>query len=338
MQQAMIVTSIVLPIMLAAPTADMMRSMFLWCFTPAAILNIFFVFGNSPSIVAALKGYPGYFLGKNYLGEFSTIVLLLALYETFYSGLRRALGIIVVAIAILLLFWSNSKTAIALALVIPFLSGLTLLVRKITHISPAIILLSIPLCYAVLAGISNFSIERISYMLYGDSSLTGRTVIWDFVNYKIARRPLLGWGYQSFWLAGPNAPSLDAPGWIKTMPDGHNGYVDTKAELGYVGLALLVSFIIATLHGVGRVADRHPSRAWIMLSLALYAIAYNFLESLWMRSYEFLWVVFLIVVAEVARHWYLFPRTVAAWRLRPQGPRSPNRLRGKMRLPRANAG
>lgn len=269
-QQGMIVTSIVLPAMLAAPTADMMRGLFLWCFAPAAILNFFFVFENSPSVVAALKGYPGFFLGKNYLGEFSGIVFLLALHEMFYSGLRRVSGIVVVTIAVLLLVWSNSKTAFGLALMVPLLAGLTLFVRKITRISPAIIVSSIPLCFVLLSSVSNFNIERISYMLYGDSSLTGRTVIWDFANYEIARRPLLGWGYQSFWLAGPDAPSIvDGPGWVKTMPDGHNGYVDTKLELGYVGLVFLLVFIIATLHGIGRVADRDPARARLVLSLAL---------------------------------------------------------------------
>jgi exopolysaccharide production protein ExoQ len=318
-QEAMVVTSIVVPAMLAAPTADIMRGLFLWCFAPGAILNVFFVINNSPSVVAALKGYPGFFLGKNYLGEFSGIVFLLALREAFHSGLRRAIGIVIVAIAILLLFFSNSKTAFGLALAVPLLAGLTLLVKKVSRISPAIILLSIPVLYVLLSSVSNFSIERISYMLYGDSSLTGRTVIWDFANYEIARRPLLGWGYQSFWLAGPGAPSLvEAPGWVKTMPDGHNGYVDTKLELGYVGLVLLLVFIIATLHGVGRVADRAPARAWLVLSLVLYVIGYNFLESLWMRGFEFLWVVFVILAAEIARYWQPFPLRRVAYR-----PRSP---------------
>src|SRR5262245_28350726 len=71
-QQVMIVTSIVLPAMLAVRTADLMRGLFL-CFALAAILNVFFVLGNAPSIVKVLDGYPGYFLGKNYLGEFSAI-------------------------------------------------------------------------------------------------------------------------------------------------------------------------------------------------------------------------------------------------------------------------
>ena len=31
------------------------------------------------------------------------------------------------------------------------------------------------------------------------------------------------------------------------MPNAHNGYYDTMLEMGYVGYALLVTFIIATI-------------------------------------------------------------------------------------------
>ena len=34
-------------------------------------------------------GYPGYFLGKNYLGECATVALLLSLHEMLYPGFRR---------------------------------------------------------------------------------------------------------------------------------------------------------------------------------------------------------------------------------------------------------
>jgi exopolysaccharide production protein ExoQ len=75
-------------------------------------------------------------------------------------------------------------------LTLAFLAGLTLITGKRMRISPAIVLLSIPFCYAVLSSVSNFNMNRVSYMLYGDSSFTGRQIIWDFVNYEIARRPL----------------------------------------------------------------------------------------------------------------------------------------------------
>jgi exopolysaccharide production protein ExoQ len=316
-QQVMIVTSIVLPTMLAARTTDMMRGLFL-CFAFASILNVFFVLDGTQTIVVIgaadahhmirkYLGSPGYFRQKNQLGEFATTALLLSLHEILYPGRRRVLGIIGVGLAISLIFSSDSKTALGLALISPILAGLTLITRKITRISPAIILLSIPLCYVVSSSISHYNMNLLSYKLYGDPTFTGRTVIWDFAQQEIERSPLLGWGYQSFWLV-PGSPAAEAPGyWIKMMPEAHNGYYDTMLEMGYVGLAFLVIFIITTLHAIGRLADRDPPRAWLVLSLALFIILYNFLESLWMRGFEFLWVVFLILAAEIGRYWQPLP-------------------------------
>ena len=104
------------------------------------------------------------------------------------------------------------------------------------------------------------------------------------------------------------------------MPNSHNGYYDTKLEMGYVGLAFLLAFILATLHAVGRVADRDPGRALLLLSLALFVILWNFFESIWMRGFEFLWVMFVIVAAEIARYWLPFPLGKAAYGSRRQRP------------------
>jgi len=314
-QQAMIVTSIVLPAMLAAREADMMRGLFL-CFAFALILNVFFVLEGSVdtgNCSATQFCYQGYFEGKNYLGECAAAAFLLSLHEIVHRGQRRALGIIAAATAIVLVSVSDSKTAFGLIIVSPILALLTLTVRKITRISPAIILLSIPLCYVIVSKVSHIDVMgRMAYILYHDSTLTGRTIIWDFANYEIGRSPLLGWGYQSFWLV-PGSPSGEAPGWVKMMPNAHNGYYDTTLELGYVGLALLYVFIIATLHAVGRVADRDPARAWLLLSLALFFVMWNYFESLWMRGFEFLWIVFLIVAAEIGRYWQPLPLRRAAY-------------------------
>jgi O-antigen ligase len=303
-QQAMIVVSIVVPAMLAARQTDLMRSLFL-CFAVATILNVFFVLGRPPiDTKFATWGYPGYFPGKNYLGECEAIALLLALHETIYPGKRRLFGILVAIAAMVLLVLSNSKTAMGLSFLVPLLAGATLLLRRVTRLSTAIILLSIPVVWLIFTTLTGFSIYRVSHILYGDSTFTGRSIIWDFVESEIEHRPLLGWGYQSFWLVGPDAPSIvNAPGWVKDMPNGHNGYLDVKVELGYAGYALFMAFMFATLHAIGRVADRAPIRAWLLLTLALQIIITNGLESIWMRGFEMLWVVFLILVAEIGRYW-----------------------------------
>jgi O-antigen ligase len=290
---------------------DLMRGIFL-CFALGAILNVFFVFGNSASEVNKLGGFPGYLPGKNSLGEFTAVALLLSLHETVFPGLRRAVGIVVAIIAGWLLFVANSKTSIGLAFIAPLLAGIVLIIRKFTRISPAMLLLSIPACYAILSRVSGFNMNRVSSIIYGDPTFTGRTIIWDFADYMVQRRPVLGWGYQSFWLVGTDAPSIiEAPGFVKFMPNAHNGYYDTMLELGNVGYILLLVFIIVTLHAVGRVADRNPRRAWLLLSLALFIIIHNYLESTWMRGFEFLWVVFVVVTVEINRYQQPLPRTNA---------------------------
>jgi len=311
-QQVMVITSIVLPGMLAMRAADMVRGLFL-CFAFALILNLYFVlegsvtYANYGSRGIINIGYQGYFQGKNYLGECSAVAFLLSFSEILHRGWRRVLGIIFVVIAAALLFLSDSKTAIGLVIICPLLAQLTLTIRKMTRISLGIILMLIPFCYLILSRALQVDIVgRLSYLLYNDSTLTGRTIIWDFVEYKIGERPLLGWGYQSFWLV-PGSPSVDAPGWVKMMPNAHNGYYDAMLEMGYVGFAFLVVFIIATLHAVGRVAERDPVRAWLLLSLALFIICWNYFESLWMRGFEFLWVVFVVVSTEIARCWQPVP-------------------------------
>ena len=112
------------------------------------------------------------------------------------------------------------------------------------------------------------------------------------------------------------------------MPNAHNGYYDTTLEMGHIGLTLLLVFIIATLHAIGRVADRDPARARLLLSLALFVICYNYFESLWMRGFEFLWVMFVFVAAEIGRYWQPLPLRRAAYRSRSPKPGGPGPLPG----------
>jgi O-antigen ligase len=306
-QQVMIVACIVLPAMLAPRNMDLLRGMYL-CFAIAMVLNIFFVIGGYQTFADRIAiGYSGYFTSKNYLGECAAIALVASLYELFTSGTRRIFGIIVIIISVVLIMYANSKTALGLALLAPVLAAIVLAVRRATGLSPAAFVWLVIIGYLLFATVVGFTMGRLSYALYGDSSFTGRQIIWDFAKHEIEQRPLTGWGYQSFWLVGPDGPSVrDAPGWVKTMPNAHNGYYDTILETGYIGFAILLAFLTATLHGLGRILDRNPARGWTMLSLAFYVIIHNGLESAWVRGFEFMWVAFLILVAEIARYYQIW--------------------------------
>ena len=164
----MIVISIVPPAMLAARNVDIMRALFL-CFALALILNV--LYGGSDIQINNFKlvdvGFRGYFETKNPLGECASVAFLLSLHEILQRGWRRALGLFVIIVAILLVFSSNSKTAFALALICPLLAWAILLLRKMTRVSPAMVVVSIALSYTLVSEISHYDVMgRISYILY----------------------------------------------------------------------------------------------------------------------------------------------------------------------------
>jgi exopolysaccharide production protein ExoQ len=309
-QQAMIIISIVLPILLASRTADVMHGMFL-CFAFALIVNVYAVLNQEPmdiGIGTPRLCYSGIYTFKGILGECAAIALLFSLHEILYSGWRRIFGVIVIGIALYLVVMSDSQGSLGFAVLAPLVAGVTLFTSKRMRASPAIVLGSIPVIWVVLSSLTGGLVGRISWYLYGNYTLSGRTFIWDFANLEIARRPLLGWGYQSFWLVGPDAPSIvDAPGWIKEMPSSHSGYLDTMVDMGYLGLVSLLIFLFATLHAIGRVVEREPGRGWVLLTIALYIIVTNFIETGWMHGVDMLWLIFLIVAAETGRYWKPFP-------------------------------
>ena len=51
-------------------------------------------------------------------------------------------------------------------------------------------------------------------------------------------------------------------------------------------------------------------------ALAVHIIITNGLESLWMRGFEMLWIVFVILAAEAARYWKAAPARVPSLRAR----------------------
>jgi O-antigen ligase len=305
--EIMLLITIILPSMLVVRTADMMRGVF-FCFALGSILNAVWIFGGySKELMAGSgdAGYPGYLSDKNTLGQFAAFAIILSLYEVFFHpGWRRALGLIITVTGAYLIFAAHSKAALGCVVLAAILAKLQLFIGKKMRVSPPILLLLLSICYLVLSRIVGNLINRISWYIFHNYNLSARTDIWNFVNFEIAKRPLLGWGYRSFWLVGPDSPNIvDSGGWIKAMPEAHNGYLDTILDTGYIGLVLFLVFVFTTLHAIGRVADRDPARAWLLLSIVLFIILVNFLESGWMRGADALWLMFVVVAAEAGRHW-----------------------------------
>lgn len=268
----------------------------------AAFLNALVVAFSPPGPL----GHEGIYTQKNTLGGAATLMTYFALYAV-WTGRRgvRVIGIVVFLVAFNLLVASQSKTAFAVAILAPLVACGLLCFMRALRISAAlttvIVVISLAVTYQLGSVAFLWDFEAVAATLFGDPTLTGRTDIWAFVMEMISRRPLLGFGHESFWGIGYEGPvQREARGWILQMPHAHNGYMDIVLQTGAIGLGILLALLVVALHAASRLS-LPPAVSWIALCIIIDAIAHNLLESSWFSSLSFSWIVFVTMLAVVAR-------------------------------------
>jgi O-antigen ligase len=262
------------------------------CYTIALAVSAVYVLTIPPSPI----GHPGYFTHKQDLGLLGAIGIILSCHELLHRGSRRIAGLIAMGLGFWLVFESQSKSTLALSLIAIPGSWLTLVVCKKTRLTPAYVVAA----FVVAAMFVSNPIERIGYRLYGDATLTGRTGIWGFIEYQISHKPWFGWGFHSYYFV-PNSPQDAAPGYIREMPSSHSGYLELRLETGRIGYWIFMVFIYCSLHLLERVRRIDPVRAWCFLSIELFAVMINLIDSNWLGLSHF-WLLYLLVVAESVRY------------------------------------
>jgi exopolysaccharide production protein ExoQ len=262
------------------------------CYAIALAVNAVYVLTTPPSPI----GYTGYFTHKQGLGLLAAVGIIVSSHELLHRGWRRLVALIAIGLAFWLLLQSESKSALALALVALTCSGPILLICKKTRLTPAFIVGAVVVASMFVSN----PIERLGYRLYGDATLTGRTGIWGFIEYQISHKPWFGWGFHSYYFV-PNSPHDAAPGYIRQMASSHSGYLELKLETGRIGYWIFLVFIYSTLHLLERVRRQNPVLAWFFLSFMLFAVLINLLDSNWLAITHF-WLLYLIVVAESVRY------------------------------------
>jgi exopolysaccharide production protein ExoQ len=284
----------------------------------AMIMHAYCILTYPPSPL----GHTGYFSHKQELGMFGAVSLMISLYEIFNQGWRRYAGLIGACTAIWMLLASESKGALAIAIFSVAASVFVLLACKFLRTTPAYIAAAF---IVMVSAYTSTPMEWIGYNLYGDPTVTGRTYIWDFINYQISQKSWFGWGFHSYWDV-PNSPHLAAWGFVKDMPSSHSGYMELKLETGHIGYWIFVVFLFATLHMVERVRRKDPLRAWLFLSIMLYAQLNNLIDSIWLWMNQ-LWFLYLILVGETLG----FARATAPSTL---AVRRPNHVHATAKAPR----
>lgn len=131
-------------------------------------------------------------------------------------------------------------------------------------------------------------------MIGRDPSLTGRTDIWRNV-LGFAVNPLVGAGYESFWL-GPRLEQM----WklYVGINQAHNGYIEIYLNLGWIGLILLGGIILFGYRNVIADLRRSPNQGRFKVAYFIVGVVYNFTEASF-KMMAPLWVLFLMVTCAV---------------------------------------
>jgi len=131
----------------------------------------------------------------------------------------------------------------------------------------------------------------------GDSTLTGRTELWGLVLEYIYESPIVGMGFESFWLIGENASALTGiGGWVDHVFQAHNGYLDVVLTLGVVGLAALLLFLAAPILDSTKLKDSPFAIVAIFYSLWAYGVFVNVVESSLLKKDHYIWTLVMVGV------------------------------------------
>ncbi|MEL6440760.1 MAG: O-antigen ligase [Cyanobacteria bacterium J06621_8] len=129
-----------------------------------------------------------------------------------------------------------------------------------------------------------------------DTTLSGRTYIWQYVWDQIQLRPWFGYGLTAFWngLEGPSGYIQLAMG-IPVIY-AHNGFLDLWLYLGIVGLGLFIlSFINTTSQSFTLLRlSKTPEGFWPLLFLS-YILLSNLTESTISTLNSSFWVIYAAI-------------------------------------------
>jgi O-antigen ligase len=236
---------------------------------------------------------------KNGLGELCDFVGLVLLwrFRSVYNDRedpRRSRRLVVLGSVLVMVVWllweCNSITSICgltIASIVMLLSTRPSFRRRPVQV------------HLLIAGLLSVTLYALFFQSSGDliqslgrnPTLTGRTDIWKMV-ITVVDNPLLGAGYESFWLGSRLLRLWEAfPNF--RLSEAHNGYVEIFLNLGWIGVVLLGTLIVT---GYGKVIDgyrRDPDLGSLRVALFLAAIVTGLTEAAF-RMMSPPWLFFLL--------------------------------------------
>jgi exopolysaccharide production protein ExoQ len=250
--------------------------------------------------------YVGVTTSKNMLGAICLISGLFSFWDILRLWPRRRVRgpnrVLLVNIALLAMtLWLLNLTASATSRVCLLIGCLVIMTLRASwaRANPRRLAVAIPvaLVASLLLELTFDLSNTIAHLLGRDPTLTGRTGIWTAL-LDMGTNPLLGVGYQAFWL-GDRLTAIWRTLGVSFLNEAHNGYVETYLNLGLIGLTLLCAFLVSSFRMAFRQFATAPNLAPLTLAVWTVTVFYNLTEAAFGAS--LLWSTLVLCVVDVPR-------------------------------------
>lgn len=242
--------------------------------------------------------WKGVYVNKNALGRLMSLGSVVFLLLAKSSQKNRWVAWTGLVFCVGLVLCSTSKTALIVFLTIASLIPLFRTLRW-NHTFALPFFIALALVGGAVAILFFSNAETILGTFGRDITLTGRTLLWTAVFYKISQHLLLGYGYGAFWLGweGESADVMRIVQW--ETPHAHNGLLDLWLDLGLLGLLVFtISFLTVCLQAIVWVRQtKDIENLWPLVYLTFLFLA-NLTESSLLR-HPLLWVLYVATTLSI---------------------------------------
>lgn len=275
-------------------------------FLPFSVLFIKYypTLGRTYHNWAGSQMFTGVSDGKNGLG---TICLITGIYyawnllfgrlsaETLGHRLHRSVYIILLPILAWLFYKANSATSLVCMVVA---AGILVFGRQRPAVRAPRSILYVSIGSIVLYFVLEMAFDlqnSIISLLGRRPDLTTRVPMWREL-ISMVSNPLIGFGFESFWLGRRLAVVQERWG---TIVQAHNGYIETYLNLGYIGVFLLVLWILAGFKKAVNNLTISYLPAMLTFSLLVVICLYNYTEATFYGKAS-MWVLFLMTTINLS--------------------------------------
>ncbi|MFX1590782.1 MAG: O-antigen ligase family protein, partial [Promethearchaeota archaeon] len=130
-----------------------------------------------------------------------------------------------------------------------------------------------------------------------EETFWGRVALWKGL-LNMSTNPLLGSGFESFWLGDRLAEIWENYWWHPNQA--HNGYIEIYLNLGLIGLFLLIGVIVSGYKKICKVLLINFDYGRFQMAFLIIATIYNITEAAF-KGLGLVWFIFLTIAVECPR-------------------------------------